>query len=322
MKSCLQLGHIPIGMEMFNPADEEQWQTIIRTIHVCDYYCVIVAQRYGSTNDGMSYTEKEYEYAQATGVPILRFILNDDAPWPTTYGESTESSRHALSSFRRKLKSRLVAFWSNTNELQYKFAAALPHAIEIHPRPGWVRQDNNPEIDNATAAFVSTSNQSLQVTMPISANEHSIESKITKAMRKETIVLSFKDIGPMLSIGLPIGDAKEISPLFATSQVTIHVDDAFVLLSGLLSEYTSKKAIKQALVKRYAPSNKGMNILGMKVYSIIVHGVDRLISAFRRYGVIVGKDVARFGDELKDLGGEDYVLTETGSRVLMLLAET
>jgi hypothetical protein len=54
MKLCLQMGHIPIGMETFNPADEEQWQIITRTIDSCDYYCVIVAQRYGSMMEGIS----------------------------------------------------------------------------------------------------------------------------------------------------------------------------------------------------------------------------------------------------------------------------
>jgi hypothetical protein len=65
---------------MFNPADEEQWQVIERTIDVSDYYCVIVAQRYRSImNDGISYTEKEYNYATSVGVPILRFLLHDEA---------------------------------------------------------------------------------------------------------------------------------------------------------------------------------------------------------------------------------------------------
>ena len=49
IKACLNMGHIPVGMEMFNAADEEQWAVITRTIDQCDYYVVIVAHRYGST---------------------------------------------------------------------------------------------------------------------------------------------------------------------------------------------------------------------------------------------------------------------------------
>ena len=32
IKACLNMGHIPVGMEMFNAADEEQWAVIARTI--------------------------------------------------------------------------------------------------------------------------------------------------------------------------------------------------------------------------------------------------------------------------------------------------
>ena len=82
IKACLEMGHIPVGMEMFNAADEEQWKIITRHIDESDYYVVIVAQRYGSTVDGISYTEKEYDYAVQQGVPALGFIINDSAPWP------------------------------------------------------------------------------------------------------------------------------------------------------------------------------------------------------------------------------------------------
>jgi hypothetical protein len=30
------MGHIPVGMAMFNAADEEQWQVVTRTIDQCD----------------------------------------------------------------------------------------------------------------------------------------------------------------------------------------------------------------------------------------------------------------------------------------------
>jgi Domain of unknown function (DUF4062) len=59
IKACLNMGHIPVGMEMFNAADEEQWAVITRTIDQCDYYVVIVAHRYGSTTpDGIGSPRK------------------------------------------------------------------------------------------------------------------------------------------------------------------------------------------------------------------------------------------------------------------------
>jgi len=49
IKTILCLDHIPIGMEMFNAGDDEQWEVIRRTIDSSDYYVVIIAFRYGST---------------------------------------------------------------------------------------------------------------------------------------------------------------------------------------------------------------------------------------------------------------------------------
>src|SRR5207244_2864020 len=56
LRAVLEMGHIPVGMEMFSAADEEQWKIIARHIDESDYYIVIVAHRYGSiTPEGISY---------------------------------------------------------------------------------------------------------------------------------------------------------------------------------------------------------------------------------------------------------------------------
>lgn len=78
-KALLELRCISAGMEMFPAANEEQWRLIQRLIQRViddsDYYVVIVAGRYGSTDaSGMSYTEKEYRYALKKGIPIYGFV--------------------------------------------------------------------------------------------------------------------------------------------------------------------------------------------------------------------------------------------------------
>jgi hypothetical protein len=52
IKAILEMGHIPVGMEMFSAADEAQWNIIKKQIDQSDYYVVIVAHRYG-TSDAM-----------------------------------------------------------------------------------------------------------------------------------------------------------------------------------------------------------------------------------------------------------------------------
>lgn len=57
-------GYEPIGMEYFSASDEEQFEYVKRIIRKVDFYILIVAGSYGSvSDDGLSYTEKEYDFA-------------------------------------------------------------------------------------------------------------------------------------------------------------------------------------------------------------------------------------------------------------------
>lgn len=144
IKACLEMGHIPVGMEMFSAADEEQWKIIQRQIDEIDYYVILIAHRYGSTTDeGVSYTEKEYDYAVSKGIPILGFVIDDSAAWPADRIDSDEGRKIALVSFKEKIKSRLVNFWSNKDELHAKFSISLMKAFANNPRSGWVKAEES-----------------------------------------------------------------------------------------------------------------------------------------------------------------------------------
>ena len=142
IKAILEMGHIPVGMEMFSAADEEQWKVITRTIDSVDYYAVVLAHRYGSvTSEGISYTEKEFDYAASKGVPILGFVIDDAAAWPNTKTENNNKQKKKITAFKSKVKSRIVQFWMNKDDLRSKFIVALMKSINSSPRTGWVRAD-------------------------------------------------------------------------------------------------------------------------------------------------------------------------------------
>ncbi|TMS68234.1 DUF4062 domain-containing protein, partial [Pseudoalteromonas sp. S1691] len=70
MNALLELDCIPSGMELFPAADEDQWSLIQGVIDECDYYILILGGRYGSvSNNGVGYTEMEYQYALETNKP-------------------------------------------------------------------------------------------------------------------------------------------------------------------------------------------------------------------------------------------------------------
>lgn len=139
IRAILEMGHIPVGMEMFSAADEEQWKIITRQIDQSDYYVAIVAHRYGSIVDGISYTEKEYDYAVHAGVPVLGFQISDDASWPADRVDKKPHQISALTRFKEKLRRKPVGFWSSADDLYGKFSIALMKLMNTNPRPGWTR---------------------------------------------------------------------------------------------------------------------------------------------------------------------------------------
>lgn len=146
--AILTMMHFPIGMEMFSAADEEQWEIIKETIDSSDYYVLIVGHRYGTVieagNDaGISYTEKEFRYAREKKIPILAFLLRDEAPVKKTDVESDSQKIEKLVAFKNEVKNdRIVEWWETPDELAQKVTAALHKQMNRKKRPGWVRSDS------------------------------------------------------------------------------------------------------------------------------------------------------------------------------------
>lgn len=141
LKAILEMGHIPVGMEMFSAGDEEQWKLIQRQIDDCDYYVVIIAHRYGSMDVAVSYTEKEYDYAVSKGIPTLGFIIDDTSKWPKNSMDTDMGRIEKLLAFKGKVKGKIVSFWKNSEDLYGKVSIALMKQFTINPRVGWVKSN-------------------------------------------------------------------------------------------------------------------------------------------------------------------------------------
>ena len=139
--AILEMGHIPVGMEMFSAGNEEQWKVIKRAIDESDYYVVIVAHRYGSEVDGISYTEMEYDYAVTKGLPVIGLILEETVSWPSNLMDKESDKIEKLTVFKNKVKNKMVSFWKNTEDLYGKCSISLMKSFNLFPRVGWVKGD-------------------------------------------------------------------------------------------------------------------------------------------------------------------------------------
>ncbi|SNC77645.1 protein of unknown function [Hymenobacter gelipurpurascens] len=140
VKNVLRMGHLPVGMEMFDAADDSQWEVIKRHINNSDYYLLIIARRYGSIDDdGVGFTEKEYSYALEQGVPCIAFMLDDSVKtWNNDFIDSGREKKR-LTLFKSRFNKKLVNFWTTTDNLALQVSHSLSTLMTIKPRMGWIR---------------------------------------------------------------------------------------------------------------------------------------------------------------------------------------
>jgi|NGEPerStandDraft_6_1074524.scaffolds.fasta_scaffold54212_2 hypothetical protein len=141
IQTLMEMDCIPSGMEIFPAADEEQWEFIKKIISDCDYYILIIGGRYGSvTPEGISYTEKEYDYAVSSGIKVLAFLHEKPDDIPVKNADIDPELRGKLDSFRRRVsRGRLVKFWNKAEELPGLVSLSLSKTIKTYPALGWVR---------------------------------------------------------------------------------------------------------------------------------------------------------------------------------------
>lgn len=144
LQTLMEMDCIPSGMEMFPATDEEQWEFIKKIIDDCDYYLLVIGGRYGSlSDDGISYTEKEYQYAVEKGIKVIAFIHESPEELSVSKTDIDPKLMEKLKAFRQNVSTgRLVKFWKQANELPGLVALSLTKTIKMYPAIGWVRANS------------------------------------------------------------------------------------------------------------------------------------------------------------------------------------
>jgi hypothetical protein len=169
---------------MFSAADEEQWRIITRHIDESDYYVVLVAHRYGSmTPEGISYTQKEYEYARDAGIPCFGFIIEEAAKWPADRMERDNQATVALAEFKGRIRDKPVGSWTNAEDLHGKVSIALMKAFNTQPREGWVRAGNAPGPE-VTAELIRLSAESASLRRQLEAAAEAVTGGHRREIRQ------------------------------------------------------------------------------------------------------------------------------------------
>jgi hypothetical protein len=147
----LDLGHIPIR----SPGGENgagETALVNKTIAESDYFISLVAHRY-SKDGAPSVMEQEYNQALNCGIPVIAFIVDEEARWRANKKETEAARIRKLRDFKSSLRKHPHAFWSNTVEFCQKAQTLLLRELNIHPGKGWIPGDEgvSPVVANELA---------------------------------------------------------------------------------------------------------------------------------------------------------------------------
>ncbi|MCD4505556.1 DUF4062 domain-containing protein [Chromobacterium piscinae] len=290
IKAILEMYHIPIGMEMFSAEDEDQWEIIRRTIDVSDYYILVLGLRYGSkTSEGISFTQKEYEYALERKIPILAFIMDESVPLPK---DKRDDDLSDVKKFREVVlkNSKMAQFWDTKDGLVKSVSISLMKQIMQKPGVGWVRGDKASSNEALIIELASLSKENRELRDVI--NE--LESKIIQKKPKVDI-----------NINPPVIDEKfdSYKPLAMPKKINIdEVEDG-------LREYVSAVEVEE--YNRSIPTQSELDSYNYEmdvVYKVNNYAVPLAVK-------VVNNGTAKANNVyIKMLFPEDVLIFEVGRR--------
>lgn len=249
LQALMEMDCIPAGMELFPAADEEQWEFIKKIIDDCDYYLLIIGGRYGSvTPDGISYTEKEFDYAVENGLKVVALIHGSPDDIPFGKSEKDPELRDKLLSFKDKvMDGRLVKFWSTAHELPGLVALSLTKTIKMYPAVGWVRANN---VANEDVLSEINELRKLNATLQASLSKAEAQQKPT--------VEGMADLDSVIVInGTYKTQSQGYSPRNNSYRCEISWRELFALISPYLVEHPNDAVVKSKLAEALKERSTG-----------------------------------------------------------------
>ena len=254
IKSVLKIGHIPTGMELFHASNDDQWRVITKIIDECDYYLLIIGGRYGSRdNFGISYTEKEYDYAKHIGKPIIAFVHHDD-----NYLDKTEMNPDKLKKFKEKVMSnKLVDKWENKDSLASGIVLGLIDLCNDCPASGWIRGDQIPS-DDLMKDVIRMQKENADLKKKL-ANTSAMMNKSTEHLQKGSDLFT-------INFSHNVGDFPNTEKV--EDAISLSWDEIFRILGPHMLTQISEKDVVTCLGKGIASRKKYMysGVYGVNLY--------------------------------------------------------
>jgi hypothetical protein len=125
--TLIRAGCFPVGMEGFPAVDEETWKHIQTQIASTDVFLLIIAGRYGSlAEDKTGYVEKEFDYANQLGLPVIAFLHKDINSLAFSKVDTDPVSARRRAKFIGRIKNeRHVSFFGTPDDLALSIVLSI-----------------------------------------------------------------------------------------------------------------------------------------------------------------------------------------------------
>ncbi|MCL2318546.1 MAG: DUF4062 domain-containing protein [Treponema sp.] len=179
-KIVTELGAIPVTLDAFDIASEEDRKLIHKAIGECDYFLNLTAYKGGGAAEKSFALELEYSYAVKAEVPVLALIIGEKARWKASKKEKNAAAAKALEAFKKKLEGHTHETWTSLADLRQKAMALLSREMNLNPRGGWVPSvlAVDPSVANELCRLL-RENESLRSQIRLQDNE------IVKSVREQ-----------------------------------------------------------------------------------------------------------------------------------------
>lgn len=310
IKALLNFDCIPVGMEFFPAANDSQWEVISKVIRQSDYYVVIVAGRYGSLSpEGISYTQKEYEFAIKEQVPVIAFLHQNPGDIPLKKSETSEESRLKLETFRALCEKRMCNFWKTRDELARIVMTDLIKLMKSNPRVGWVRADQIPKrVEEELEVPISELTERIEKELPLANDSLKNNEKLEEGGTEF-------DINFSCSLGIVVNGIYRYQQ--HKSSYRFSWNKVFAILSPFMMNAISSEEIKSQLedyvLHQVSDGIREMtNAKSVQMFRIERHEVNGILIKLRLFGLITKSNY----QNKVDAGSVYWALTSYGDSIM------
>lgn len=258
MGVALENNLIPVGMEQFHAAPASQWDVITKMIDECDFYLLVIGGRYGTIDieSGISYTEKEYNYAKNKGLPVLVLIRKSSAITASDQdtGDDKFEKMRKLDEFRTRVQNdgNTVDFFTDLNSLKYVASPAFRNAINYaDENAGWVRYRDVVNVINEEVEVRNKANAE------IGENQQKLLEEMKEMLSQFGIRLTDIENNQLTWEDMPTATSEDIEKLFRVENETLIIGNTGGNNSAVGQDDVGNIPVDSAFLLVYAADGDG-----------------------------------------------------------------